>query len=229
MQRVTVLASGIIALVLAAAQGCGSDDDDTGTGGNAGSSASSGAGTGGGSSGTGGGSSGSGGGLSGSGGGSSGTGGGASGSGGAAGTGGGASGSGGAAGTGGGAAGTGGGGAIVCEGIRSNMPCPTAGVCENLACGLADTGTRTCTCATTWMCSSCMFPMGADAPGIILPPAEGETIEPCEASIMDETPCDAAAAMGNPVTRCRAANMEICACWMMEGMPMYDCDDAPWE
>lgn len=138
----------------------------------------------------------------------------------------------------GGATGSGAGGALsMCTGIGSDETCPMAGSCENLLCGIADTGTRTCVCDPNhmecdpgnsppcWECSSCAW--GTDAPAWVQsPPAE---IVMCEATAVDDAPCPTESAV------CLSVNNpeEFCACWLRDtaDMLIWDCDDAPshWE
>jgi hypothetical protein len=133
-----------------------------------------------------------------------------------------AAGSGGAAPTGGAAtAGAGGGGVAgpECKSIKTNMACTAEGVsCPNLACGLADSGTRNCNCATTWMCTACDFTNSpfktkpADAPN-------------CTAGVE----ADKVACTGKEGQVClNAAGGEVCACWPDdEGALIWDCDKPP--
>jgi hypothetical protein len=121
----------------------------------------------------------------------------------------------------GGSAGTAAGGTAganaMCTGVRSNMPCPMDGlVCENLVCGLADSGRRTCNCATNWACMSCDY-TGAWTE---MMPA---TIEPCPAGVADEVACTTDMTICGPQT-----NGEYCACWMSpsDGQS-WDCDSPP--
>lgn len=113
----------------------------------------------------------------------------------------------------------------MCSGIRGDAACPLIGTCAGRACGIADTGTRDCVCGTemTWSCQSCTFPMGADQPSILVPPAAGTDLDPCGADVVEDTPC---ANMGD---RCGAADGDMCACWLTddEGVTIWDCDSRP--
>jgi hypothetical protein len=111
-----------------------------------------------------------------------------------------------------------------CEGISRDAACSTPGTCSGLSCGLADTGSRVCTCETTWDCTSCEFPTGADAPSILVPPTDDAPIAECDAAtVVEEDPCTT---MGE---RCMMGE-EVCACWAVDsdGATIWDCDDPPW-
>ncbi len=110
-----------------------------------------------------------------------------------------------------------------CKGIGNGDACETPGTCSNLSCGLADTGSRVCTCNATWDCTSCAFPMGDDQPVIIAPPTADDPIADCEPeTVVEKEVCPA---MGD---RC-VLNDEICACWVTNSDDelVWDCDDAP--
>ena len=104
---------------------------------------------------------------------------------------------------------------LECRGIRSAMICPTPGLsCNELPCGVADLGRRTCVCSNgTWACSSCSFPTAlrwpADAP-ICSGQADGLL-------------CTAAGQV------CKEApGLEICVCWPDDECTLHwDCDAAP--
>jgi hypothetical protein len=118
-------------------------------------------------------------------------------------------------------AGTGSGGAppsaVACKGIKTGMACmPEGQACPDLACGLADSGTRACSCETTWMCSSCDFTNSPfkDKPADI-------TTCTNQADKLDCTGMEGAVCEG-------AAGGEVCACYLDdEGAPIWDCDKAP--
>ncbi len=110
-----------------------------------------------------------------------------------------------------------------CKGIGNGDACETLGTCSNLSCGLADTGSRVCTCNATWDCTSCAFPMGDDQPVIIAPPTADDPIADCDPeTVVEKEVCPA---MGD---RC-VMNDEICACWVTNSDDelVWDCDDAP--
>jgi len=116
--------------------------------------------------------------------------------------------------------GSGGGGGVntdpECKGIKSNMSCPIEGkMCPNLVCGLADSGTRECNCATNWTCTSCDYTNSwvRDRPADI--PA-------CPAEATDEAPC-----LEN-MTVCGPVGSEYCACYTdaTDGL-IWDCDSPP--
>jgi hypothetical protein len=118
-------------------------------------------------------------------------------------------------------AGTGTGGAppsaVACKGIKTGMACmPEGQACPDLACGLADSGTRACSCEATWMCSSCDFTNSPfkDKPADI-------TTCTNQADKLDCTGMEGAVCEG-------AAGGEVCACYLDdEGAPIWDCDKAP--
>jgi hypothetical protein len=126
----------------------------------------------------------------------------------------------GSGGTGAGTAGTGagtGGANAACKGIKSNMACTPEGTeCLNLACGLADSGVRSCKCATNWTCAMCDF-----------------TNSPFATKPADITTCtnqadklDCTGMMGKVCEG--AAGGEVCACAPDdEGSLIWDCDKPP--
>jgi hypothetical protein len=125
----------------------------------------------------------------------------------------------GTAGTGTGTAGSGTAGApnAACKGIKSNMACTPEGTdCPGLACGLADSGKRSCKCATTWMCAACDF-----------------TGTQFEKKPTDLTKCTGVEADKIKCTEmgkvCEGApGGEVCACWTDdEGSLIWDCDKPP--
>jgi hypothetical protein len=138
-----------------------------------------------------------------------------------------------AAGTGGGGAGVGAGGTAgvssgsggsggrntdpLCKSIKSNMACANEGImCPDLACGLADTGRRTCNCATNWSCTSCDF---TNSPFATMP----AMTTTCSAEA-DGVACTTSGAVCTG-----AANSEVCACYPDdEGSLVWDCDKPPW-
>ena len=116
--------------------------------------------------------------------------------------------------------GTGGGGnPAECKGISRDMPCTMEGLqCPNLVCGLADSGTRDCNCATTWMCTSCDF---TNSPFRDMPP----TIEPCPTGVAPDVSCDPS--INNTVCG-PLADGDYCACYMdAQDGQIWDCDGAP--
>jgi hypothetical protein len=134
--------------------------------------------------------------------------------------------SGGSAGTAaGGSAGTAAGGSAGtpagCTGISRGEACPTEGhMCPGLKCGLADSGTRSCSCVgLLWECESCNF---AGQWTEMKPP----TVEPCPAGIADEIACTAE--QDHLICGPDATSGEYCACWMSpsDGQS-WDCDDPP--
>jgi hypothetical protein len=118
-------------------------------------------------------------------------------------------------------AGTGSGGAppsaVACKSIKTGMACmPEGQACPDLVCGLADSGTRACSCETTWMCSSCDFTNSPfkDKPADI-------TTCTNQADKLDCTGMEGAVCEG-------AAGGEVCACYADdEGALIWDCDKAP--
>ena len=103
-----------------------------------------------------------------------------------------------------------------CKGISNNQPCVTEGLqCANLICGLADSGRRTCNCATNWSCTACDYTSSPfrDRPAII--PA-------CPAGIGDEVTCTQENSVCGPV------GSEYCACYQnpADGL-IWDCDNPP--
>lgn len=104
-----------------------------------------------------------------------------------------------------------------CSGISNGSECATEGVCAPRACGLADTGTRTCTCAGgLWDCTSCAWTEPYDA--VAEPPTEPL---PACTDQADDVPCETSG------DRCDAGD-EVCACWIEEADGLiWDCDSPP--
>jgi hypothetical protein len=126
----------------------------------------------------------------------------------------------GTAGTATGGTGTGGTGVAdpACKGIKTNMACMPEGTdCPALTCGLADTGTRACKCATTWMCSACDY----SASPFKDKPAD---LAACSGIEADKVTCTEA----DKGKVCSSAGGEVCACWTDdEGSLIWDCDKPP--
>jgi hypothetical protein len=101
--------------------------------------------------------------------------------------------------------------------IKTGMACPVEGTsCPTLACGLADSGSRACNCATTWMCSSCDY---ANSP-FKDKPADLPTCT-IEADKLMCTEADKGKV-------CASTGGEVCACWTDdEGSLIWDCDKPP--
>ena len=102
-----------------------------------------------------------------------------------------------------------------CKGIKSNMACPIPDkMCPNLVCGLADSGTRECNCATNWTCSACNYDNSPfkDKPADI----------PLCSDAADEVACTTENSVCGPV------GSEYCACYRhpVEGL-IWDCDSPP--
>jgi hypothetical protein len=96
------------------------------------------------------------------------------------------------------------------------MACTLEGkLCENLACGLADSGRRACACATNWSCISCDYTNSPfrDRPAVL---------PPCPVEVGDEVPCT------QVNTLCGPAGSEVCACYQdpTDGL-IWDCDSQP--
>ncbi len=113
------------------------------------------------------------------------------------------------------------GGGVVdpaCKGIKTGVACTAEGVdCQNLACGLADSGVRSCKCQSTWMCASCDYSASPfkDKPA---------TVPACAGIEADKVTCTEA----DKGKVCTSASGEICACWTDdEGSLIWDCDKAP--
>lgn len=103
-----------------------------------------------------------------------------------------------------------------CKGIANNAPCTTDGLmCPNLVCGLADSGRRTCNCATNWSCTTCDYTNSPfrDRPAMI---------PMCPAGIGDEVTCTQLNTVCGPVAS------EYCACYEnpLDGL-IWDCDSPP--
>jgi len=117
------------------------------------------------------------------------------------------------------ATGTAGTGTVVgaeCKGIKSNMACPVEGTdCPGLPCGLADSGVRSCKCATNWTCASCDY----SASPFKDKPAD---ITTCTTEA-DKLPCTTSGKV------CEGApGGEVCACAADdEGALIWDCDKPP--
>jgi hypothetical protein len=140
---------------------------------------------------------------------------------------GGAGGSTGGTGTGGSTGGTGtggtGGGTTVppeCKGISTGKACtPEGQACPNLVCGLGDSGSRSCDCATNWMCSACDWTNSPFAWAKSKP----TDIVPCSGAEQDGITCATLDA-----TCEGAANGEACVCYIDdEGEQIWDCDKPP--
>lgn len=104
-----------------------------------------------------------------------------------------------------------------CKGIKSNMACPIEGKqCPDLVCGLADSGRRSCTCATNWVCTSCDY---TNSPFKDRP----LDIQQCPPDAADEAPCL------NQNVVCGPVGSEYCACYFdaRDGALAWDCDSPP--
>jgi hypothetical protein len=105
---------------------------------------------------------------------------------------------------------------LACKSIKTGMACTPEGQdCPNLACGLADSGVRSCLCQGTWMCQSCDFSASPfkDKPDP-LPDCTNE---------VDKLPCP-----GMEMSVCQYPGGEACACALDdEMMPIWDCDKPP--
>lgn len=122
----------------------------------------------------------------------------------------------------GGAGGTGGGTTVPpeCKGISTGKACtPEGQACPNLICGLGDSGTRTCNCATNWMCTPCNW----DNTPYEWARAKPAGIMPCTGSEADGVSC------GTLDATCEgAAAGEACVCFIDdEGAQIWDCDKPP--
>jgi hypothetical protein len=112
--------------------------------------------------------------------------------------------------------GTSGGNTDDCKGISRDDPCESQGLeCPDLVCGLADSGSRSCNCATTWMCSMCDYSNSwlQEMPTDIVA---------CPDTAADEEPCTTNMQVCGPVGN------EYCACYMdaQDGL-IWDCDSPP--
>jgi hypothetical protein len=119
---------------------------------------------------------------------------------------------------------TGGTGAVVppeCKGIKTGMACtPEGQACPNLVCGLGDSGTRSCNCATNWSCTPCDWTNSQFAWAKSKP----ADIQPCTGTEADEVACPRLDAT------CEGAGggTEACVCFLDdEGMQIWDCDKPP--
>lgn len=82
---------------------------------------------------------------------------------------------------------------------------------------MADTGTRTCTCASAvWDCTSCAWTEPYDP--IAEPPTD--PLPACAGTEADGVACETSA------DRCDNGE-EVCACYDDDGELVWDCDDAP--
>ena len=106
---------------------------------------------------------------------------------------------------------------VACKGIKTGMACmPEGQACPDLACGLADSGVRSCTCETTWMCMACDFTNSPfkDKPADIMPCTNQADKLDC-IGMMGKV-CDG------------APGGEVCACAPDdEGALIWDCDKPP--
>lgn len=107
-----------------------------------------------------------------------------------------------------------------CKGIKTGMACtPEGQACPNLVCGLGDSGTRTCNCATNWSCTACDW-TNSPFPWAKSKPAGTTTCTGAEQDGITCTTLDA--------TCEGAANGEACVCYLDdEGMQIWDCDKPP--
>jgi hypothetical protein len=106
-----------------------------------------------------------------------------------------------------------------CKSISRDMPCTAEGQqCPNLVCGLADSGTRDCNCATTWMCTACDFTNSRFM-------TKPEVIEPCPSGVAKGVDCEPSidGTVCGPLT-----DGDYCACYVdpTDGQ-IWDCDSAP--
>lgn len=105
-----------------------------------------------------------------------------------------------------------------CKGISRDTPCPglEGTMCMDLVCGLADSGTRDCSCATNWTCTSCDY----TGSWTEMMPTD---VMPCPEGVADEVTCTTDHVICGP-----QPNGEYCACWMSpsDGQS-WDCDDPP--
>ncbi len=118
-----------------------------------------------------------------------------------------------------GTAGTGGGvDDPACKGIKTSMACtPEGTACPTLPCGLADSGSRSCNCATTWMCTACDYSASPfkDKP---------DPLAACSGIEADKVSCMEA----DKGKVCSSAGGEVCACWTNDkGALAWDCDKPP--
>jgi hypothetical protein len=102
-----------------------------------------------------------------------------------------------------------------CRGIKTGLDCvPQEQLCPCLPCGLADLGTRSCSCsAGIWSCSACQFPEGWRWPANV----------PLCTNQADKVACGAEgqACEGAPAG-------EVCLCYRdSEGSLLWDCDKPP--
>jgi hypothetical protein len=103
---------------------------------------------------------------------------------------------------------------LECKSIGTR--CPEGATCASLVCGLADAGSRSCTCmSNAWSCTPCDFT------GSWL--ETFHEVDDCPPDVADEVPCTAEHVLCGPLT-----NGEVCACWNSpsDGQS-WDCDEAP--
>lgn len=112
-----------------------------------------------------------------------------------------------------------------CSGISNGADCTTEGTCAPRSCGLADTGSRTCTCGAgtdctsgiCWDCTSCAWT--EPYPEVVVPP-EAE-LPACDVSVAEQVECTTKG------ERCMQGE-EVCACWLEEdAVLIWDCDKPP--
>jgi len=121
-----------------------------------------------------------------------------------------------------GTGGTGGGTTVPpeCKGISTGKACtPEGQACPNLVCGLGDSGSRSCNCATNWSCTACDWTNSPFAWAKAKP--AGTTT--CTGAEQDGIAC------GTLDATCEgAANGEACVCYIDdEGAQIWDCDKPP--
>lgn len=104
----------------------------------------------------------------------------------------------------------------MCSGIGNGDACTTPGTCSGRVCGLADTGTRDCTCMDTWDCTSCAW--SDPPPALVQQPAEPLTA--CDAAVADKVACETVGDL------CEQSD-EVCVCFDDDGEVIWDCDKAP--
>jgi hypothetical protein len=103
-----------------------------------------------------------------------------------------------------------------CKGISTGKACTLADKqCPGMACGIADSGRRDCTCSSTWDCTPCDYTNSPfkDRPTDILE---------CPSNAGDEVTCTTLNSVCGPL------GTEYCACYQdaTDGL-IWDCDKPP--
>jgi hypothetical protein len=106
-----------------------------------------------------------------------------------------------------------------CKGISNMGACTMDGLhCENLVCGLGDSGARECDCSGVWTCTACSW----ENTQFEWARAKPADITTCTGTEQDTVPCPTLDAT------CEGApNNEACVCILDDDEQVWDCDRPP--